>query len=550
MTKNKGSSDATVPAGGVGERKRMLFVAYAIVFVSSMCVLVIELVAGRLIAGHLGSSLYTWTSVIGVVLTGIAIGNWLGGRLADRYDPKRVLPTLYFVSAMLTFSILILNNYSAGWDRPDALSWPYWVAFNVFVIFFLPACALGTISPVVAKLALDQGWSTGATVGNVYAWGTAGAIVGTFLTGFVLVETFGTRQIVAAVAFVLIGIGLGLAIWWRKSVVGMTVAAVFMIALSVFAFADTSWAVDQGIALNLRQDFSEVIYHAESNYFEINVYEDDRDNVRVFALDDLVHGYVNTVDPTILEYDYAHVYAALTEGIMDGSGTVATLTIGGGGYVFPRYLEVVYPGSRTHVIELDPKVKEAAEIAFLLPPEDQTSIESYLGDARNAISDFVRSTDSRNYEIVYLDAFNDFSVPHHLTTFEFNEQVKSLMIDDGVYIVNLIDIFTDDYGKFLAAFVATARETWSNVYVIGTSEDSPTGLRETFVVAASDTPMDLADLGEQAGSYQEDMALVASWEGDDMSFEMRNLMRHGRQLVLTDNFAPVDNLVSGLYTAP
>ena len=54
------------------------------VFVSSFCIMVIELTAGRIIARTLGASLYTWTSVIGVVLAGIAIGNYAGGLIADR----------------------------------------------------------------------------------------------------------------------------------------------------------------------------------------------------------------------------------------------------------------------------------------------------------------------------------------------------------------------------------------------------------------------------------------------------------------------------------
>ena len=52
-----------------------------IVFLSSACIMVLELVAGRIIAPHVGVSLYTWTSVIGVVLAGISLvpaAWWLG----------------------------------------------------------------------------------------------------------------------------------------------------------------------------------------------------------------------------------------------------------------------------------------------------------------------------------------------------------------------------------------------------------------------------------------------------------------------------------------
>ena len=88
-----------------------LFLPNATVFASSFCVMVIELVAGRIIAGHLGSSLYTWTSVIGIVLAGLATGNYLGGRLADRFDPSRTLVVLFVASSAAAISISMANNW-------------------------------------------------------------------------------------------------------------------------------------------------------------------------------------------------------------------------------------------------------------------------------------------------------------------------------------------------------------------------------------------------------------------------------------------------------
>ena len=63
--------------------------AGALVFVASGSVLVLEILAGRLLAPYVGVSLETFTGVIGVVLAGIATGTWRGGRLADRTDPGR-----------------------------------------------------------------------------------------------------------------------------------------------------------------------------------------------------------------------------------------------------------------------------------------------------------------------------------------------------------------------------------------------------------------------------------------------------------------------------
>ncbi len=77
--------------------------------------MIIELVAGRLIARHLGSSLYTWTSVIGVVLAGITIGNYMGGRIADRFSPRKTLSVLFAAASVACVIIVIGNNLVGQW---------------------------------------------------------------------------------------------------------------------------------------------------------------------------------------------------------------------------------------------------------------------------------------------------------------------------------------------------------------------------------------------------------------------------------------------------
>ena len=69
--------------------------AAVLVFFCSGCILVLEILAGRLLAPYVGISLETYTSIIGTVLAGIAAGSWIGGKLADRIDPRRLLgPTV------------------------------------------------------------------------------------------------------------------------------------------------------------------------------------------------------------------------------------------------------------------------------------------------------------------------------------------------------------------------------------------------------------------------------------------------------------------------
>jgi MFS family permease len=183
-----------------------------IVFVSSACIMILELVAGRIIAPYVGVSLYTWTSVIGVVLAGISLGNYLGGRLADRWASLRLLGGIFLLGGLSSLGILAVDvmDKLTTLDRLTAsnLSLVIEIVGLTVVLFFVPCAILGTISPVVAKLAVRDLAKTGRTVGKIYAAGSVGSIVGTFATGFVLISWFGTHAIVWGVALVLLGLGL------------------------------------------------------------------------------------------------------------------------------------------------------------------------------------------------------------------------------------------------------------------------------------------------------------------------------------------------------
>jgi len=529
---------------------RTLLLANALVFASSTCIMVLELVAARLIAANLGASLYTWTSVIGVILAGISIGNFLGGKIADRYRPLRILPMLFLAASVLSFSVLWMAQYADTWWRPDSISWPGWVLLNVTVIFITPAVMLGTIGPVVAKMALDEGKRTGSTMGNIYAWAAAGSIFGTFLTGFVLIDLIGTRAIVMSVAAVLALIGLSIAsTQFRAGGAFIGIWLGLLGGLSLIAFGPWPWAQEFGVFVLLRPDHSDLTYYDESNYFTIQVYDaEERDNARILALDNLVHSYVSGDDVTDLIYDYETVYAAIVRRTTPNDVGLRSLFIGGGGFVFPRYMEAVYPVAGIDVAEIDPAVKLAAQRALYLPADDDTRITTHTMDARNLIDDLLRDGVGGSYDFIFGDAFNDLSVPYHLTTREFTAKLGELLKPSGVYMINVIDIYREGLGRFLGAFVATSRESFPYVYVFSSASDGPTNERDTFVVACSREPLDIHDLGARAVDLEFEGVLFAWAEGDRLGGEMATVLERGGGLILTDDFAPVDNLLAPIYT--
>src|SRR5262245_18367249 len=183
-----------------------MWLSCLLAFISSACTLVIELIAGRIMAPYIGVSLYTWTSIIGVVLAGISGGNFFGGYVADRHASSRALGVIFVLGSLASAGILVVTHAIEGASL--GLSFLPRIVVSITLIFFLPSFVLGMVSPMVVKLALADLERGGHTVGTIYAASTVGSIVGTFLTGFWLISWLGTRTIVWLVAAILLATGL------------------------------------------------------------------------------------------------------------------------------------------------------------------------------------------------------------------------------------------------------------------------------------------------------------------------------------------------------
>ncbi|MFA5252282.1 MAG: fused MFS/spermidine synthase [Phycisphaerae bacterium] len=501
------------------------------VFISSACIMAIELVAGRLIARHLGASLYTWTSVIGVVLTGITIGNYAGGRIADRFPSRKALSVLLGISSAACAAVVILNNLAGEWFWLWKLDWPVRIFIHVSLVFILPSTLLGTISPVVAKMALDKGLPTGRTIGDIYAWGAAGSIIGTFITGFYLIAAMGTIAIIWTVGAVLLLMAI---LYWARLWV-LYLWAIIFIALMTMGMAPVKWAETAGPAIGVRKPLdASILYETESQYCYIEVQQLSKDpDTRRFIEDKLMHSEIIMNDVSNLQYLYTKIHAGLTEGL--AGDKLSAMAIGGGGYAFPRYLEKRWPGSRIDVVEIDPAVTEAAIQAFGF--ERNSSINTIYMDARNYVDELLNKQrngeEIRRYNFIYEDAFNDYSVPFQLITKEFNDKIAKILTDDGVYMLNVIDTFNS--GQFLGALINTLEKTFPHVYVI-VDYATPTSDRETYVVIAAKRSIDPEGILTR---YDKNLKLWYLSESDKTSLKEKS-----RGVVLTDDYVPVENLLA------
>lgn len=515
-----------------------MLVPSATVFIGSLCIMVLELTAGRLMAAFLGYSLYTWTSVIGVVLAGIACGNYLGGRLADRYTPRAILIVVFLLAALACGIISPLNRLLGEALLYVTMNWPLKVLLHVTVLLILPAILLGMVSPVVATWALQQGLRTGRTVGDIFAWSAVGSIVGTFLTGFLLIPLLGTASIMLSVAAVLAVLGLLFLLQGRvQAPLVAVLTAVAALLGFLYYIAAPAPIAETAVA--------GVLVDRESQYSHIRVMIDvDDPYSRVLRLDQLAHSRVDIRNPadldSPLQYSYVKLYGLLTHLVADQKTQLRTLSLGGGGYVIPQYIAAQWPGSHVEVVEIDAAVTEIA-MGYLGLPRDHGMDIVHL-DVRNHIDDLLRRQQHGEvvgqYDLIYGDTFNDFAVPFQLTTIEFHRKLRTLMAPDGVYMLNLIDVFAS--GEFLGSELATLRSVFPHVYVFAPESALSTRLdqRDTFVLLCALQPL---------SNYA--MALADTPYRRLSDAEVEELEGRAGSVILTDDYAPVENLLAAVTRA-
>lgn len=483
--------------------------AGSLVFFTSAAVLVLEILAGRLLAPYVGVTLETYTGVIGTVLAGISLGSWLGGRAADRVDPRRLLGPLVGAGGVLGL-LAPAAIASLGASVSVRHSGPLGVVLLAFVGFFAPAATLSAVTPTVVKLQLGDLRNTGTVVGRLAALGTAGAIVGTFATGFLLVAALPSRAIVLGLGGALVALGAVLSLGLRGdarrgaaalALVGLTAMGASAATLGTCAY--------------------------ESPYFCARVVADEQDpSRRLLLLDTVQHSFVDVDDPTYLRFSYARTVSDVLAAVAPTGAPLDVLHVGGGGFTLPRYLAATRPGSTSHVLELDPALVEVARNHLGLQPAPGLDIT--VGDARVTLPQLPE----RAYDVVIGDAFSGLTVPWHLTTLQFLREVELRLRPGGVYVMNLIDFPPNAFAR---AQTVTLRRVFDHVAVLAPPAQLANREGGNFVLVGSDRPLPVdAVLARNARRGDDEAALVGA--------ALDRFVADAQ--TLTDAYAPVDQLMN------
>lgn len=524
------------------------FVFRMLVFTAGAVTLGVELSAARLLEPWFGNSQIVWAALIGLILSCLAIGAWLGGKLADRFPSLGGLLTIMTIAGLgvaltpavsppiLRLATVGLNDYLPGLLAGALLV--------VLLLFSLPVILLGAVSPWAVRLAVTDLQQTGRVAGHLYAIGACGSIIGTFLPVLWLIPSYGTRWSFYLLALWLLTVTLLAALLHGRSrrihglallALGATLALALIDPGSVRAHWDS------------RND-SPILYEDESlyNYILVRAWGSER------------HLQLNE---GVGIHSVYHPDSLLSQGIWDyfllapyfrPGGRLGpherVLVIGLAAGTAPHLYTQIYGPLDIVGVELDPQIIEVGRRYFDM---NQPNLTAVAADGRRWLLD---QPADEVFDIVLVDAYRPPYIPFHLTTVEFFQLARRHMSEQGVLMIN-VGRSPTDYA-LVDALAATLSAVFPYVLIID-EPGPPDDLGNSLVVAANQPATQEAftanvtgmpsSLPRQFRQFALEVAGCASQSSCDRNLSrVRAVGPYSDTTVLTDDRAPVERLVHGI----
>jgi spermidine synthase len=515
-------------------------------FLAGAVLLCVEIAASRVLAPFFGNSLFVWGALIGVVLSGLAVGYWVGGTLADRFPRPQLLVAAIALGAAGVLAIPFLDQTVleavTGWDpgtRADPL-------VASVLLFGAPSVVLASVTPIAVRLRAHELSHLGRTAGRLFAVSTVGSIVGTFTTAFWLLPQLGTDQVLGIGAAVLFAAALAVSLSERLLAGTLVALCATVAAAAVVASLapETGARLSKAAARNwspvyrLRGNPSslpdvdlsgaKVIYRKDTRYHQLAVVEGSTTRTLRFGSSFQSEMYLG--DPFKTAYPYTD-YFFLGAAYRPSAGNMLFLGLGGGSA--PKRVWRDLPTLRLTVVELDPVVVDVARRFFRVPDDPRLVIA--VSDARQYLE-----RHSGRWDVIAVDTFYEDGVPFHLTTREFLELARERLSPGGVIVTNVIGSLRGDGSKLFRALYRTYRSVFPTVLV------HPVGVGvgyQNLILVATDGPAPRkAFLDEQ---WQRVRAKHPSAPDliDAIANRYDALIPTGDVPILTDAYAPVDALL-------
>lgn len=178
------------------------YLIYTVFFASGISGLMYEVVWLRMLARITGVTLYATATVLAAYMSGLALGSFVLGRVADkRRDELRVyalLEMMVGVTALLVPAILPalipVCQFVYGASGENAPVTTTVQAVLAFLVLLIPTTMMGGTLPVLTACLAKRETRLGKNLSLLYGLNTLGAVIGVFLSGFVIIEWLGERS--------------------------------------------------------------------------------------------------------------------------------------------------------------------------------------------------------------------------------------------------------------------------------------------------------------------------------------------------------------------
>jgi predicted membrane-bound spermidine synthase len=504
-----------------------------LVFTTGVVTLGMELSASRLLEPTFGNNQIIWAALIGLILLYLALGAWLGGKLADRFPRRRELDmtiTLAAVGVALapTLAPPVLQMAAAGMAG-FAVNLLVGALLAVLLLFSIPGILLGTATPWAIRLSVARVEEAGRTAGRLSAIATAGSLAGTFLPVLWLIPAYGTRWtffLLALGLLVVVSLGsLRHAHRWAPLLGLAVVAALALISRPAGPLVFGGEA--QG----------EVIYADESAYNTIVVRQWGSE--RHLKLNDGI-GMHSVYHPDMLLSQGIWDYFLLAPLFNAPPATVtpddSLLLIGlAAGTVSELYTHIYGPLPITG-IELDPQIIEVGQRYFGMTQPNLTAIAA---DGRGWLS---QQPETARWSLIAVDAYRPPYIPFHLTTVEFFRQVRAHLTEDGVLAINVGRTPTNF--SLVDAMAATAGEVFPTIFLV--DEPGPPHTLGNTLLVATVQPASLDNLHASIAALPASLPAAFRDFAAQAQGYARTAAPPSTTPVFTDDRAPVERIVHSI----
>lgn len=487
-----------------------------ILFIVDAICMILELIASRILSPYFGNSNLVWTSVIGIILLSSSIGNYFGGKIADKEYVTKKLKMILAVSAVTILLIPLIKDKIIISIIQIILDIKLGAILATVFLFFIPSFFMGLLTPIIVKLKLDSLETAGEVSGRINAIATIGGIVGTFLGGFFLIPHFGSVSILFMITIVLLLIIPLVDFKLEKSYtiisIGIIIVTLILMYVNIINNDFGGKSVLEG-----KKGYSVSL---DTQYGSVMIYNSERDgkDIRILNIDSGYESatFIDEEEKYELVFDYTKYY-----NLMFNSETEIkdTLMIGGAGYGYPKYFISHFENLNMDVVEIDGEITEIAKKYFYLNDlieeyniNENQRLKLITEDGRTYLNRI-----GKKYDAILNDAFSGSSPAKTLTTLEAVKNIKNSLNENGVYLTNVISSLEGKNSKFLRAEVNTIKQVFKNVYVVPCVEEYTLDTIYNLMVIASDADLQIDNVHE--------LRL-----GDD-------------ELIITDDYCPVDTLI-------